>query len=258
LTQLLRDGSSHGRVIPASSRDAALEQSLLNRAAEVPMSRTKLILLLLAVGCGTGKDVVKPDDMSAAQHRQEAARENEAARQHAKDYDPRAAVPSPFRPAGEQAPGDFVFPMTVYNPTEGELARADQHRAHARAHERAAEALERFEDAECLNFPPSTRAACPLLGPVAHVDDVPGGVRVKFVSGTRVDAVFAHMRCHYAYARARAFEEATSCPLYMRGIDIERAKDPLAVEITTATAGEVAELRARSREEAVYARGSAR
>jgi hypothetical protein len=217
-----------------------------------------LVLAIAAMGCGTGKDAVKPDDMSAAQHRAEATRENEAARQHAEDYDPHATVPSPFRPAGAAAPGDFLFPMSVYNPTDGELTRADEHRAHARAHERAAEALERFEDAECLNFPPSTRAACPLLGPVAHVDDVPGGVRVKFVPGTRVDAVFAHMRCHYAYARARAFEEATSCPLYMRGIDIARAKDPLAIEITTAAADQVAELRARSREEAVYARGGAR
>jgi len=210
------------------------------------MPRTKLILLVLAtaaVACGTGKDAVKPDDMSAAQHREEAARENEAARQHAKDYNPRATVPSPFRAAAAPAPGEFVFPVAVYNPTDGELARADAHRAHAREHQRAAEALERFEDAECLNFPPSTRAACPLLGPVAP--------------GTRVDAVFAHMRCHYAYARARAFEEATTCPLYMRGIDIERAKDPLAIEIRTGDADRVGELRARSREEAAYARGSA-
>jgi hypothetical protein len=66
------------------------------------------------------------------------------------------------------------------------------------------------------------------------------------------------MRCHYAYARARGFEEATSCPLYMRGIDIKQAKDPLAIEITTATPDQVAELRTRSREEAVYARGGGR
>jgi hypothetical protein len=52
------------------------------------MSPTKLILLGLAAaaaaaagGCGTGKETVKPDDMSAAQHREEAARETLAARQ---------------------------------------------------------------------------------------------------------------------------------------------------------------------------------
>jgi hypothetical protein len=227
------------------------------------MPRTRLAFLILptlatlAAGCGTNREAVKPDDMSAAEHRAEAARENEAARQHTKDYNPHATVPSPFRPAAGP-PADYPFPVEVYNPTDGNLVRADAHRAHARAHEKAAQALERFEDSECLNFPPSTRAACPLLGPVAHVDDVAGGVRVKFMPGTRVDAVFAHMRCHYAYARARAFEETTTCPLYMRGIDIKQAKDPLAIEITTADPDQVAELRARSREEAAYARGGGR
>jgi hypothetical protein len=225
------------------------------------MPRTKILFLALATvvgGCGTGRDAVKPDDMSAAQHRDEAARETEAARQHARDYTPYATVPSPFRPAGGSVTGDYVFPMTVYNPTETQLARVDEHRAHARAHQKAAESLERFEASECFNFPPSTRAACPLLGPVAHVDDTAGGVRVTFGPGTRVDAVLAHMRCHYAYARARAFEEASSCPLYMRGIEIKQAKDPRAIEITTPNPDQVAELRARSREEAVYAGGSAR
>ena len=225
------------------------------------MRPTKVLLLLLATAaasCGTGRDAVKPDDMSAARHREEATRENQAAQEHAKEYTPYATRPSPFRPAGVTATGDYAFPMTVYNPTETQLSRVDEHRAHARAHEKAAEALERFEASECFNFPPSTRAACPLLGPVAHVDDVAGGVRLTFVPGTRVDAVVAHMRCHYAYARARAFEEAMSCPLYMPGIDIKQAKDPRAIEITTANANQVAELRARSREEAVYAGGGVR
>jgi hypothetical protein len=63
------------------------------------------------------------------------------------------------------------------------------------------------------------------------------------------------MRCHYAYARARAFEDAVSCPLYVRGIEIKRATDPLAIEITTADWQRVDDLRVRSREEAVFAVG---
>jgi hypothetical protein len=225
------------------------------------MSRSDLTVLVLALavgGCGTGKETVKPDDMSAAEHREEAARESRAASQHASDYNPRASAPSPFRQAGAWPNGDYAFPLSVYNPTEGQLARVDEHRAHARAHEKAADTLERFEDSACLNFPPSTRAACPLLGPVAHVDDIKGGVRVRFVAGTRVDAVLAHMRCHYAYARARAFAETVSCPLYMRGIEIQQGNDRLAIDITTADADRVAELRTLSRDEAVYARGGGR
>lgn len=225
------------------------------------MHRTTLMFLFIAAtagGCGTGKQTVKPDDMSAAQHHDEAARENAFANQHTNEYAPRAAVPSPFRPAEGAAANDYLFPLAAYNPTEVQLQRAEEHRAHAKEHEKAAQALERFEAAECLNLPPSTRAACPLLGPATRVDDITGGVRVWFAQGTRVDAVLAHMRCHYAYARARGFSEATSCPLYMRGVDIKQGKDPLAIEITIVDADRVAELRALSREEAVLARRSAR
>ena len=119
---------------------------------------------MAAGGCGIGGGAVKPDEMSAAQHRDEAARENEAARQHRKDYDPEATVPSPFRPAASAAPGDYAFPPSVYNPTEVELWRSDDHRAHAREHEKAAQALERFEAAECVGFPPVARGPVRCCG----------------------------------------------------------------------------------------------
>jgi len=199
---------------------------------------------------------VKPDDMSAAQHREEAAREDEAARQHAKDYDPKATVPTPFHPAAGTGTTEYMFPLSVYNPTEVQLQHADAHRAHAKQHEKAAQALEHFEAAECVGFPPAARAACPLMRPVTRIDDIGGGVRVTFAAGTPVQAVFAHMRCHYAYARTRAFEDAASCPLYLRGIDIKRASDPLAIEITTADWQQVDALRVHSRAEAIYAKGS--
>lgn len=222
------------------------------------MPRTKLVFLVLATaasGCGTSRDAVKPDDMAAAQHREEAARENQAAAAHEKDYSPRSAVAVPLRPAAGGS-GDYLFPLSVYNPTEVQLQRADEHRAHARQHEKAAQALERFEAAECVGFPPAARAACPLLRPVTRVDDIGGGVRVTFAAGTPVHAVFAHMRCHHAYARTRAFDDAASCPLYIRGIDIKRAADPLAIEITTADWPQVQALRAHTRAEALYAPGS--
>ena len=99
-------------------------------------------------------------------------------------------------------------------------------------------------------------AVAPLLRRVSRIDDIGGGVRVTFAPGTPVHAVFAHMRCHYAYARARAFDGVVSCPLYIRGVDIKRATDPLAIEITHADRQHVDELRVRARQEAVYASGS--
>jgi hypothetical protein len=242
-------------------RAIALERPLLWEAVEVPMLRRELVFLALgtALGsCGTGREAVKPDDMSAAQHRAEAARENEAARRRANDYHPHASVPSPFSPAAGVGPSEAVAPPAVYNPTEVELRRADTHRAHARQHERAAQELERFEAAECVGFPPAARAACPLLRPVARIEDLGNGVRVTFAAGSPVHAIHAHMRCHYAYARTRAFDDAASCPLYVRGIDIKRGPDPLSIDITTDDWQQVQALRTRSRAEVVYAPGAGR
>ena len=208
----------------------------------------------LLISCAESSPAVKADDMSAAQHHEQAEREAAAAQREAGRYDPSAGRPSPF---GDPLGKDYLYAVTVYNPTEGHLAEAEKHRTHARQHERAAQFLERFEEAECADFPAATRAACPLLGPVVRIDDVDGGVRMRFKDGVRVDAVVAHMRCHYAFARARAFEPSSSCPLYVRGIEIRRALEPTGVEIV---AGDpklskvVREIRKRSREEAVFVR----
>jgi hypothetical protein len=234
-----------------------LERWLLGYLVEAAMTKDFALPLLLAIGfgCGAGASAVKPDDMSAAEHRREAAAERAAAGEHARKYDPAAARPVPAASVGSDAQSSYLFPTTVYNPTDIHLAESDRHRAHARQHEKAAQALEHFEEVECRNFPPATRAACPLLAPVTRVDDIDGGVRVTLQRGARVDAVVAHMRCHYAYARARGFEQRVSCPLYMPGIDIRASRDGSAVEITAADAKAVGELRTRAREEAIYARG---
>ena len=208
--------------------------------------------LVFAVACAGTEPRVKPDDMSAADHRQAAAHERELAQQNAALYDPAAARVSQFAPP-VAADGNILFPASVYNPTEGYLQEADKHREHAREHERAAAALEHFEEGACREFPESTRVACPLLAPVAKIDDVPRGVRIEFITGARVDAIVEHMRCHYAFARAHAFDARVNCPLYMPGIKIQRA-GALAVEITAPDKAHVEELRTRSREEAIYAK----
>jgi hypothetical protein len=209
------------------------------------------LALVFGVACGATQSGVKPDDMSAAAHRESAEHERKLAQESADRYDPAAARTTALAPPQATDSGT-MFPTAVYNPTEGYLREADKHRAHARQHEAAAKTLERFEAAECGALPEGTRAACPLLGPVTKIDDVPRGVRVSFVEGTRVDAVVAHMRCHYAYARSHGFDARVTCPLYMPGIQIRRAGD-LSVELRASDARRVDELRTRSREEAVYA-----
>src|SRR2546421_393237 len=79
--------------------------------------------------------------------------------------------------------------------------------------------------AECKTVPPRERAACPLLGPAVAIRDLPDGVRVELARAGAIDATIAEMRCHYAFARTRGFsEEAAACPLYIRGIQIERSR----------------------------------
>jgi len=213
--------------------------------------------LLFGAACAAREPNVQPTDMSAGEHRAEAQRQRQLAQEDADRYQPGAAhVVALGSPGGADATG-VAFPLSVYNPTEGYLRQADQHRAHAREHERAAASLEKFEQAECRAFPEQTRAACPLLVPVTKIDDISHGVRVTFTPGTRVDAVVAHMRCHYAYARAHGFEARVSCPLYMPGIEIERA-GAAAVDLKVRNREQVDDLRARAREEAVFSQREAK
>jgi hypothetical protein len=209
---------------------------------------------LLGAACAAREPNVKPTDMGAAEHRAEAEHQRGLARDDASHYRPDDARVVALAPPGNAMAG-VEFPVSVYNPTEGYLQQADEHRAHAKEHERAAAALEKFEEGECKAFPERTRAACPLLGPVTKIDDVERGVRVTFAPGTRVDAVAAHMRCHYAYARAHGFDARVSCPLYMPGLEIEQQVGA-AVEIKIRDKQKVAELRGRAREEAVFVAGA--
>jgi hypothetical protein len=202
-------------------------------------------------GCGSGKSAVRPDDLSVEQHRDEARKENKAADSHAKQWNPRAAEPSPFRNPIDSAGDQYAFPVPVYNPTDKHLDEVDRHRAHARQHEAAAHALETFEQAECKDFPPTTRASCPLLGPAQGVEDIDGGVRIHMLPTVRVDAVVAHMKCHFAYARSHGFDDATNCPLYLPNLDIRRGADPATVDITVADKSRIADLRRHAHEEVV-------
>ena len=104
--------------------------------------RFRLCLTLVTVAsCGGASPSVKPDDMGAAQHRQEAARETDTARREADRYQPGAVRPSP----GGQPLGitDGTYSAPVYNANEGHLAAADWHRRHLRELHRLHRRLDR-------------------------------------------------------------------------------------------------------------------
>jgi hypothetical protein len=190
-------------------------------------------------GCAS-HELVRADDMSAAQHRREAAKDQVAEGKASADSGGPKATSSDH---------------TGYDPAADRRRKAEEAGEHARQHLAAAQFLEQFEDEECAGVDRAGRAACPLLGPVVRLEDVPGGVRATFVDHARARAVIAEMRCHYAFARAQHFESNIDCPLYVAGIEIRFGLDPRSVEIVARDEKVVRAIRQRSREQAVYRRG---
>jgi hypothetical protein len=131
--------------------------------------------------------------------------------------------------------------------------------SHSLTHGLAARELASFESNECRGVPPKERAACPLLGPVTMVRDVPAGVEVDFPASVSTKPILAGMRCHYSFAKARNFSvEASACPLYMSGLHLAETADGQGVDITITPPSRAADLRRRVREEAVFAPGAIR
>jgi len=192
--------------------------------------------------------------MTVEQHREAAAQERAAAREALTRHDTApgtgeggkavATSPGAFSPTGE-----WMYPEKIYDPGGYHLDEAQTRSAHAVAHEKAARALEQFEDVECKKLPPHTRASCPMLGPATGMSEIKNGVRVDFQPGVPVAAVIAHMRCHLAYAHAHGY--SPDCPLYMSGVRIDATPDGKGAVITTDKSSDVAELRRRAKAQIV-------
>jgi hypothetical protein len=210
-------------------------------------------LALLLAGCGSSAP--RPDDMSAAAHRGEADRERVVAReQMAADHT--AAHPElgvTPRPEIGRSPWTEPHPEADKQAGSPLLHSAEEHFGHAREHERAAEELERFEDSACSAIAPEARPSCPLLHDVTGIEDVPGGVRVRFADGVAVAGVVARIRCHLAYARARGYAGADDCPLYVRGVAASADGDH-AIQLRATERELTRRIRALSRAQAVPAR----
>ncbi len=185
---------------------------------------------------------VRTDDMSMQAHRGEVSRERAAAAAHAHEFDPDAKA---VRTGGPAASINTNDTFSDYNPTTWHLKAADRHTAHALEHERAAAELGASEDQECRRFSPAVRAACPFMGPIRSVEDIEGGVRVHLAAGAPIAAVAAHMRCHFAFARGRAFA-VSDCPLTLRGTDVRISADGTGIDVTSRDRKTISELRRRA------------
>jgi len=202
-----------------------------------------LSLLVALPACG-GSQGTHPEDMSAADHLAMAEHEEAIAAEHDDRVGGSAGM-------GVATPGDpgspFIYGTDTYDPAGRHRGQAAHHEALAQEHEAAAQALESFENAQCAEFPPATRAACPLLGSVAGVEDVDGGVEITLADDINREAVLAHVRCHLAYASTQGHVGMESCPLYVEGARIEAGADPHTVVLTVSDAARVDTLRRRTR-----------
>ncbi len=198
-----------------------------------------------ALGCS---HEVRPDDMSAAQHRAVAQKETREARREMVAAERSTPAADPLN-GGLNAgiePELYINPDSTTYRADEELAHAKQLAAHAREHELAAADLERSEAAECKTVPPGQRSTCPLLGPVEDVRDVTGGVRVRLAEGVQASDVLPVMRCHLAYARTRGLAGQATCPLYLHGVEFRATSDPQAIDIIGPDNKTISELRKRA------------
>jgi hypothetical protein len=221
------------------------------------MRSSVLAGIVLVAACATTSSTgpASSDDLSAAEHRKIATAERARADDAYARWEPGSRVPLPTTPGSTtDAPRMFPIDLFPYNPTDRALADAEWHLRHAREHEAAAAALEGFEDAQCREIPAKARAACPLLGPVATIDDRLDGVRITFATDADVDAIVAHMRCHLAFARAKGFGDAGDCPLYMRGVEINVAIGGRAIDVTSGDAYVARQIQIRSRQTSSFER----
>jgi len=200
-----------------------------------------LTLLVALSACG-GSQGTHPEDMSAADHRAMAQHEEEMAGEH----DERAGGSGGISVATPGEPG-FIFGTDSYDPAARHRADAAHHEALAREHEAAAEALESFENAQCAQFPPATRAACPLLGTVTSVEDVDGGVEITLADDVNRDAVLAHIGCHLAYAATQGHDGMDGCPLYIPGVQVSAGAGAHTVVLSVSDSAQLDLLRSRTR-----------
>jgi hypothetical protein len=207
------------------------------------LMKTSCIVMMLALA-GCAHERVKPDDMSASAHREQALHEQAKADGEYAKYDPAARQRILITGRGPQ--GTWA---SSFNPTDEHRDNAARIEQHAQEHLAAAAELESFADQACRPFAPRVRAACPALGPIAFVENIRGGVRMHLQRDMPLDAVIAHMRCHLAYAREHGYLQVPDCPLYLRGVEIRPAADGSGVELIARDRDTIDELRRRARVE---------
>jgi hypothetical protein len=224
------------------------------------------VLCAGALGCATPG--TRPHDMSTAEHEQAAAREDEAAKQHATRYDPasseeqiRCKSLGPTAGSPALASHGPCWKSRV-NPTEEHERAAERHRQIAAEHRAASQALRAAEAQACVGIEPDDRDISPFdrcedivsvrpltetsgggfnppsgLGPQkAPITRKVGAVVVfRAVPGMTAEGLQQLVDCHLARnaALGHVAPEMPECPLVPRGVEarVTSTGDGFAVSI---------------------------
>ena len=86
-----------------------------------------------------------------------------------------------------------------------------------------------------------------MSGSITRVVENRRGVRLHFKPHAFADELTKLMRCHLAFSRARGYAEHVPCPLYFKGVSIERVRGEDAVDIVGADRDVTLEIQTQAR-----------
>lgn len=183
---------------------------------------------LASVSCAANPGVTagaNPHDMTVAQHRAAADREERTAESLEARYDPNATKSESFCRSGP-SDADICWDTTT-NPTDKYKEQADVHRLRARDHQNAALYLLESEREHCEGVPTSARVASPLSDQsVASVRVITGeGAAFKLRKDASVDLSRLEqlLACYRARVAAAGYSDADAkeCSIAIEKADSE-------------------------------------
>jgi hypothetical protein len=204
-------------------------------------SHGSLALLAGFLGVACSRHEVRPDAMSASEHRATAAEERRKAELQEAHVANDSPAYDPLSPG--RVPELYLNPDATQGVTNPRLDRADRLEQRAQAHEQAAATLEQTAEMACKDVPRPKGRTCPLLGPIKDVTDVEHGVRIELGGRANTYDALPLMRCHYAHARAHGWQAGKDCAIYMPGVEFRDTGDPRTLEIIGKDDQTAAELR---------------
>lgn len=225
-------------------------------------SRYLTLATCLSVLFGCAADPgTQPHDMSAMQHEAMAKQEETAGAQHAGQHDPKA------QQLEERCSGKGGCWTSVSNPTAQHAEDAEKHRALAKKHRAASQALVSAEASACIGISDDDRDISPfyhredIQSVTPYTENVKSGkgsvskvvgsaVVFRALPGMTAEWLQRVVDCHLARAAAMGHDmpEMDYCPLELKGVKakVTSAGNGFAISVSANDDATVAEIEKRA------------